>query len=68
LTKRGNPGHYRFTSEPTRFYFTRFGKDRRHGIWLVTLKSVDAAHSRDDVRISLSSRREHGLAFDIRVL
>lgn len=33
LTRRGDPGHYAFVSEPATFYFPRFGKDdRRHGV------------------------------------
>src|SRR5689334_3407718 len=33
LTNRGDPGHYRYISEPVWFYFPRYGKeDRRHGI------------------------------------
>jgi hypothetical protein len=33
LTRRGDPGHYAFISEPAWFYFPRFGKDdRRHGV------------------------------------
>lgn len=33
LTKQSNPAYYLYTSEPTWFYFPRFGKDdRRHGI------------------------------------
>uniref|UniRef100_A0A973WJX4 RNA-directed DNA polymerase n=2 Tax=Bradyrhizobium quebecense TaxID=2748629 RepID=A0A973WJX4_9BRAD len=33
LTRRGDPAHYAFVSEPAWFYFPRFGKeDRRHGV------------------------------------
>jgi hypothetical protein len=32
-TRRGNPGHHAFVSEPAWFYFPRFGtEDRRHGV------------------------------------
>lgn len=33
LTRRGMPNHHAFISEPSTFYFPRFGKeDRRHGV------------------------------------
>ncbi|WP_385965902.1 RNA-directed DNA polymerase [Tianweitania populi] len=33
VTRRGDPAHYAFISEPCWFYFPRFGKeDRRHGV------------------------------------